>query len=89
MAALLANLMRTQTELPYRLWIVDETGLRATPPRGADWASVAVSSESPTWAGEGGLEMARKWFADEFGVTFAEETRPVTVHVISKVEPAP
>jgi len=76
MKNLLDNLMRYQPiELGYRLKIVDETGIKSTPEQKGNWASVAVSSENPTWSGEGGLEMAREWFEEQFGVTFS-----VTVH---------
>jgi len=84
MKNLLDNLMRYQTELRERLVIVDETGISSIPDREGDWASVAVSSENPTWGGEGGTEMARKWFAEQFGVTFTEETRLIPVHVVRK-----
>jgi len=85
MTSLLDHLMRYQpVDLGRRLVVVDETGIKSIPDREGDWASVAVSCENPTWTGDGGLEMARKWFEEEFGVTFTEETRPFKVHIVSK-----
>jgi hypothetical protein len=28
--------------------------------------------------------MARQWYAKEFGITFTEETRPITIHVVRR-----
>ncbi len=63
--------------------IVDETGL---PTEAEDRESIAVASEGPHWGWpyEESREIAKHWFAEEFGVTFTEETRPVTVHVVRK-----
>jgi len=43
-----------------------------------------VSSESPLWRGEEAIPMARKWFEEEFGVTFTEELRPMKVLVVQR-----
>ncbi|MCP4451249.1 MAG: hypothetical protein GY809_07285 [Planctomycetes bacterium] len=51
--------------------IRDETGL--TEP---------ISYERPGWTGPEGPSLARKWFADQFGITFTEEIRTVTTYVI-------
>ncbi|MCP4450844.1 MAG: hypothetical protein GY809_05240, partial [Planctomycetes bacterium] len=51
--------------------IRDETGL--TEP---------ISYERPRWTGSEGPSLARKWFADQFGITFTEETRTVTTYAI-------
>ncbi len=51
--------------------IIDETGLEGP-----------VSRDSPRWTGPEAPAMARKWFADQFGVTFTEETRTLTTYVI-------
>ena len=64
--------------------IIDETGLPTTPVEDQSDESVAVSSESPYWRGDESIEMARKWFEDQFGVTFAEEIRPMTIHVVRR-----
>lgn len=53
--------------------VIDETGL-------AD----KVSLEGPCFAGIEGAEMARKWFKDEIGVIFTEQTRNTTTYVIRK-----
>ncbi len=67
--------------------IVDKTGLPSgRRPDGTQDESAAVSSESPYWGGEKSIEIARKWFEDEFGVTFTEEIRPMKVHVIKRRE---
>jgi len=51
--------------------IVDETGIRDK-----------LSREIPCWAGPEASEMARKWFASEFGITFTEQTRTMTTYAI-------
>jgi len=63
--------------------IVDETGLPSEPPVPPRQES-AVSSESPYWGGDESIEIAKKWFKEQFGVTFTEETRPMTVYLVRK-----
>ncbi|MHC4166527.1 MAG: anti-sigma factor family protein [Planctomycetota bacterium] len=53
--------------------IVDETGI--TDP---------VSCEGPRWDGPEAPDMARKWFKDEMGIIFTEETRTMKTHVVRK-----
>jgi len=53
--------------------IRDETGL--TDP---------ISRESPRWTGPEGIALARTWFADQFGISFTEETHTMTSYVIRK-----
>jgi len=53
--------------------IIDQTGL-----------TEKVALECPSFEGPEGLEIARKWFAEEMGVTFTEEVRPMTTYVIRK-----
>jgi len=53
--------------------IVDETGITGK-----------VSREGPRWEGPEAPDMARKWFKDEMGVTFTEETRTMTSYVIRR-----
>jgi hypothetical protein len=67
-----------------KIIIIDETGLPSEPAKGQPPESVAVSSESAYWGGEESIEIAKKWFAEQFGVTFTEEIRPMTVHIIRK-----
>jgi len=64
--------------------IIDETGLPSEPAKGQPPESVAVSSETPYWGGEESIEIAKKWFKEQFGVTFTEEIRPMTVYVVQK-----
>jgi len=66
--------------------IIDETGLPSEPIEGQSDESVAVSSESPYWRGDESIEMARTWFREQFGVTFTEEVRPMTVQVVRRRE---
>ena len=77
-------------------WIVDETGLPAPPPYDQSqhgtpreyWDRVVsqyyAATDSPWFVGHESLEMAKEWYAKEFGITFTEEVRPVTVHVIRR-----
>jgi hypothetical protein len=69
-----------------RLIIIDETGLPSEPAEDQTDESVAVSSASPYWHGDESIEIAEKWFKKEFGVTFTEEIRLMTVHVVRKQE---
>ncbi|MHC4145574.1 MAG: hypothetical protein ACYSUD_12450 [Planctomycetota bacterium] len=64
--------------------IVDETGLPSEPRVGQSAGSVAVSSVSPYWRGAESIALARKWFEEQLGITFTEQTRPMTVHVVRK-----
>ncbi len=56
-----------------KLVIVDETGIEGS-----------VSTEMASWPGEEGLRLAKKWFQENFGVTFTEETRTMPTYVIRK-----
>ena len=51
--------------------IINETGITGR-----------VSRESPNWEGAAAPEMARKWFKDELGVDFTEETRMMTTYIV-------
>jgi hypothetical protein len=53
--------------------VIDQTGL-----------TDRVSLEGPCFEGEEGLEIARKWFNEEIGVTFTEERRIMTTYVIRR-----
>ncbi|MCK4795391.1 MAG: zf-HC2 domain-containing protein, partial [Desulfobacteraceae bacterium] len=55
-----------------KLIIVDETGLPSAPPVGPAREKSAVSCESPYWGGDESIEIAKKWFKEQFGVTFTE-----------------
>ncbi len=67
-----------------KIIIIDETGLPSDPQEGESPGSVAVSSVSPYWQGDESIAIARKWFEEQFGITFTEQTRPMTVHVVRK-----
>ncbi len=41
-----------------------------------------VAADIPHFLGTGSLEMARKWFETELGITFREEKRATIIHVI-------
>ncbi|MCP4453923.1 MAG: hypothetical protein GY809_20875 [Planctomycetes bacterium] len=65
-----------------KIMIIDETGLPSRPEPGQPETSVAVSSANPFWKGEESIDMARKWFLKEFGVTFTQETQVMTVYEV-------
>ena len=67
-----------------KIIIVDETGVPSKPAEGQSLKSVAVSSEAPYWGGDESIKIAKKWFKEQFGVTFTEETRPMTVYLVRK-----
>ena len=67
-----------------KITIIDETGLPSEPAKGQPADSVAVSSASPFWGGDESIDIAKKWFAEQFGVTFTEEIRPMTVYIVRK-----
>ncbi len=50
---------------------IDETGIMQP-----------ISMETAYWPGDEGFELARKWFEEEFGITFTEEVRPMKILVI-------
>jgi hypothetical protein len=66
--------------------IIDETGIVSERDGSGEGEPVFVSYESPWWTGEDAPAMARDWFEKEFGITFREEVRPVTVYVVRKKE---
>jgi hypothetical protein len=78
--------------------IVDETGL----PRPPAWdkklypsyqqyrdqilEKYFVATDSPWFAGEESRPMAWEWYRKEFGISFTEERRPMTIHVVRRKE---
>ncbi|RJP30992.1 MAG: hypothetical protein C4527_08630 [Candidatus Omnitrophota bacterium] len=65
--------------------IVDKTGIPSGQrPDGSSDESTAVSSESPYWGGKQSIDLARKWFEQEFGITFTDEIQPMNIFVIRK-----
>jgi len=83
MPQLFEDFMRYQNPLltSTAILIVNETGLSHEDSTGED---LYVSSASPYWQGEEIIDMARQWFREQFGVTFAEETRPMTVYSVQR-----
>ena len=67
-----------------KIIIIDQTGLPSEPKEGQPHESVAVSSASPYWGGDESIEIAKKWFKEQFGITFTEESRPMTVYIVWK-----
>ena len=72
--------------------IEDQTGLPA-PAKGEQPVEGAVhgidptylvATDSPYFRGAESVEMARRWYRDELGITFTETTRPLTVHVVRR-----
>ena len=81
--------------------IVDETGLPRAPAFDAQKhksgqesydtvikPNYCVSSDAPLFEGKKSLEMAREWYAREFGITFIEEQRPMAIHVVQRKQRA-
>jgi hypothetical protein len=77
--------------------IVDETGLPRAPAfdpqkykSGQEFydsvikPNYCVASDAPLFVGMKSLEMAREWYAREFGITFTEEQRPIATHVVQR-----
>ena len=77
--------------------VIDKTGLPTQPTwdkskhktyveykQAINYEKYLVATDSPWFVGKGSREMARKWYAKEFGVTFEEELRPRTIHVIRR-----
>jgi hypothetical protein len=86
MGNLLAGFGRYQNEnlQAKNLIVIDQTGIKSDFLGPKELESVAVSSEEPLWRGEEAIEMARRWFEEEFGVTFTEEVRPMKVLVVQR-----
>ncbi len=59
-----------------KMVIFNETGL--------DFEHGPVSDKTAFWPGAEGLELAKKWFEEQFGVTFTEEIRPMKIYIIRK-----
>ena len=58
-----------------KMIIANETGIEGP-----------VSTERASWPGDEGLKLAKKWFVEQFGVTFTEDTRPMKIYVVRKRE---
>lgn len=78
--------------------IADQTGLPEPPEWDRDRYSTEqgyrdevldkyfVATDSPWFAGPESRHMARQWYETEFGITFEEQTQPMTVHVVRRKE---
>lgn len=77
--------------------IVDETGLPRPPQwdrskyatwdeyrSAVDFDRYLVATDAPYFTGEESQAMAREWYRKEFGVTFKEEQRKLSMHVIRR-----
>lgn len=75
--------------------VVNETGLPRSPvrdkekfPTWKEWETVLsefyCATDAPFFARKDGRAMARKWYKENLGITFAEETREVTMHEITR-----
>ena len=66
------------------LIVIDETGIDSTPAKPEDYDKLVVCCEIPNFDGAEGRAIAKKWFAEEFGITFSEEEREMTVYAVTK-----
>lgn len=67
------------------VYIADETGLPQKPGANQTWANICPCSEYRFWSGADGVERARQWFRENFGITFAAEARTLTVHEARRI----
>ena len=72
MADLLEQLSR---QMQAGVFILDQTGIGEP---------VCVGTGTPQWQGAGGIEQARRWLQEQFGVTFTEETRSITTYLVQR-----
>jgi hypothetical protein len=71
-------------QMATQIMIIDETGLPSMPEPGQSEKTVAVSSANPFWKGQESIDMAKNWFQAQFGITFIEETRVMTLYEVQK-----
>jgi len=64
--------------------IFDETGLPTKPGENQTNGSICISYNYAFWDGEDGMQLAKDWFADTFGIIFHEEQRELTVLELQK-----
>jgi len=64
---------------------IDRTGLPVKPASGQDHKDIAITTEWPDVTTQS-FETLRPWFRDTFGITFAEETRPMEILVVTKAK---
>jgi len=63
---------------------IDETNLPDRPGPGQSHKNIAIAMEMPNFKTQT-FETLRPWFEETFGITFAEETRPMEILVIRKI----
>lgn len=59
-------------------FVLDETGLDR---------ALCLGDGSPHWEGPEGIEQARHWLREQFGITLMQETREVTTYLIQRRTP--
>jgi hypothetical protein len=57
------------------VFIVDQTGLEEP---------VCIGGGNPQWQGAEGIEQARRWLQEQFGITITEETRAITIYLVQR-----
>ena len=65
-------------QAPGGAFLLDQTGI-AEP--------VCVGIGEPHWQGAEGAEQARQWLREQFGITIAAETRPLTTYLVQRRVP--
>lgn len=65
---------------PDDLLIVDETGLPTRPGPNQTGGSICLSYSYAFWTGDEGVDLAKEWFEETFGITFHEEERELVYH---------
>jgi hypothetical protein len=70
------------------IMIVDETGLPRRPGKNQTWGSICLTYSYAFWEGEEATKLAKKWFEENFGITFHEEERDVPAKEIRPVSSA-
>lgn len=76
--------------------LCNETGLQLPPvrdfdkhPARTDWEPIVspfyVATDVPYFPGKEGRKMAIEWYRTEFGITFVEEKRTLTTHIIERM----
>jgi hypothetical protein len=62
--------------------IIDETGLPYDEKTNSE--KYAICDESIFWAGNESIDIAKKWFKEQFGITFTEEQRLMPVWIVQE-----
>jgi len=62
-------------QMPAGVFILDQTGLEEP---------VCVGTGTPQWQGTEGIEQARRWLQEQFGITITEETRSITTYLVQR-----